>query len=283
MIVKSLAVLGVAVPIAVYLFVSAPPPLPEASSTGGDKPLTAHDVLEMCAAENAVVRELYSKEIVGAGQKVGLKFDERWEQHKVDAGPLPALFLRETAKSLARSSVPLGLFLGSDNPVSKSNRFVGPQAEAFQQMRRDGQPRGFVMNDVQSYTAMFPDFAVAEACVDCHNQHRDSPKNDWELGDVMGATTWTLPSNDLSISEALEAIVALRNGFRDAYTRYVEKARTFSAPPEIGKKWPSQCYCLPAPETFMQAAERRTSKATLDRLLSRQRTPREAAHASRPE
>jgi hypothetical protein len=259
--------LSVVLPITVYLFVTAPPALPEASAESG-KRLTPHEVLEICAAENAAVRELYAKEIVGAGQQVGLRFDEKWEQLKVNAGPLPALFLRETAKSLSRSSVRLGLFLGSDNPVNKSNRFFGPQADALVQMRRDGESRGFFMEDVKLYTAMFPDFAVAAACVDCHNQHPDSPKRDWVVGDLMGATTWTFPSHGVSVSEMLEVIAALRHGFQDAYTRYVEKTKSFSLPPEVGKKWPRQCYCLPTPETFMQEAERRISKPTLDRLLS---------------
>ena len=252
----------------VYLFVNAPPPLPEAPAEGG-KRLTAGEVLQICAGENGAVRELYAKEIVGAGQKVGLRFDEQWEQHKIDAGPLPALFLRQTSKSLAHSSVRLGLFLGSDNPVNKANRFSDVQADAFQEMLRDGQPRIFFMNDVKLYTAMYPDFAVAEACADCHNQHPDTPKRDWKLGDLMGATTWTFPSNSVSVSETLEVLTALRNGFRDAYASYIEKTKSFSSRPEIGKKWPSQCYCLPTPETFMQEAERRISKPTLDRLLSR--------------
>jgi adenylate cyclase len=260
--------LSLVAPMTVYLFVTAPPPLPEASAEGG-KRLTASEVLEICAAENSAVRELYTKEIVGAGQKIGLRFDERWEQLKVDAGPLPALFLRRTSKSLAQSSVRLGLFLGSDNPVNESNRFSGPQADAFQEMLRDGEPRSFFMNDVKLYTAMYPDFAVAAACVDCHNEHPDSHKRDWKLGDLMGATTWTFPSNSVSVSETLDVLAALRNGFRDAYAEYIEKTKTFSSPPEIGKKWPRQCYCLPTPETFTQEAERRISKPTLDRLLSR--------------
>ncbi|HMI87854.1 MAG TPA: DUF3365 domain-containing protein [Polyangiaceae bacterium] len=267
----------------VYLFVTAPPPLADASA-GDGKRLSAHEVLEICAAENAAVRELYTNEIVGAGQKVGLRFDEQWEQLKFDAGPLPALFLRQTSKSLARSSVRLGLFLGSDNPVNKSNQFSGPQAAALQEMRRDAEPRSFFMNDVRLYTAMFPDFAVAPACVECHNKHPDSPKSDWKLGDLMGATTWTFPSNSVSVSETLEVLAALRNAFRDAYTRYIEKTKTFSSPPEVGKKWPSQCYCLPTPETFMQAAERRSSKPTLDRLLSRrQEVLRESTRPSGPQ
>jgi hypothetical protein len=85
----------------VYLFVSAPQALPEGSASSGKK-VSARDLLEMCAAENAVVRELYTKSIVETGLKAGLKFDERWREANVEAGPLPALFLRETAKSLAK-------------------------------------------------------------------------------------------------------------------------------------------------------------------------------------
>jgi hypothetical protein len=84
----------------------------------------------------------------------------------------------------------------------------------------------------------------------------------------MGATTWTFPSRSVSVSEMLEVIAVLRHGFLEAYTRYIEKTKSFSLPPEVGKKWPRQCYSLPTPEIFMQEAERRISKPTLDRLLS---------------
>lgn len=251
----------------IYLFVNAPQALPDAAASSG-KNLGARELLEICAAENASVRELYTKSIVEAGLKVGLKFDERWREANVDAGPLPALFLRETAKSLAKGPTRLGLFLGSDSPINKANHFSGVQADAFQQMRRDRAPRHFFMDDVKVNTAMFPDVAMAKACVDCHNRHPDSPKHDWKVGDLMGATTWTLPSNSSSLSEALETIAALRKGFRDTYIAYVERAKTFSSPPEIGKKWPSEGYCLPDPDNFMEEAERRASRTTLDRLLS---------------
>jgi hypothetical protein len=251
----------------VYLFVSAPQALPDGTAAGG-KRLGARDLLEMCAAENAIVRELYTKSIVEPGLKAGLKFDEKWREANVDAGPLPALFLRETAKGLAKGPIRLGLFLGSDAPISKANHFAGPQADAFQQMRRDRAPRHFFMDDVKANTAMFPDVAVAKACVDCHNRHAETPKRDWKVGDLMGATTWTLAASSLSLPESLEAIAGLRKSFRDTYVAYVEKATKFSSPPEIGKKWPSEGYYLPDPDSFMEEAERRMSRATLDRLLS---------------
>jgi hypothetical protein len=109
---------------------------------------------------------------------------------------------------------------------------------------------------------------VSKGCIDCHNKHADSPKHDWKIGDLMGATTWTLPSSSMSLSEALATIAALRSALRDAYVSYIERTKKFSSPPEIGKKWPSEGFCLPDPDVFMEEAERRMSRATLDRLLS---------------
>jgi len=251
----------------VYLWVSAPPPLPLAEARA-DEELTVRQLLEVCAAENAAVRALYTKEIVGAGKAVGLAFDERWRDDDVEAGPLPALFLRETARSLEKSPIRLGLFLGSDHPISKANLFTGLQAESFAQMRLDAAPKHFFVEDTGLYSAMFPDLAVADACVDCHNEHPETTKRDWKLNDVMGATTWTYPKGSVSLAEALDVLEALRNSFREAYDRYLDEAETFSSPPSIGESWPSQGYYLPNTETFMREAAARTSPATLNSLLS---------------
>ena len=43
------------------------------------------------------------------------------------------------------------------------------------------------------FTAVYPDHAVVEACVNCHNNHRDSPRNDLEVGDVMGGVVIRIP------------------------------------------------------------------------------------------
>ena len=40
-------------------------------------------------------------------------------------------------------------------------------------------------------------YAIADlmrpACIDCHNHHPDTPKNDWEIGDVRGVIEVILP------------------------------------------------------------------------------------------
>lgn len=174
-------------------------------------------------AENSAVRSLWTRDIVGDGSKVGLKFDERWRDDNIEAGPLPALFLRETAKSLEKSPLRLSLFLGSDYPISPDNRFEGLQQEKFQNLRQTQQPQFFFMPDIGLYSGMFADVAVVEPCVDCHNKHEESPKDDWKLNDVMGGTTWMYPGRFVSIEELINAVTVLHQGIRDAYRNYLEK------------------------------------------------------------
>ena len=189
-------------------------------------------------AENDAVRELWTKEIVGQGKERGLMFHKDWREPQIDAGPLPALFLRETAESLRRNPVPLYLFLGSDFPVNDANKFTGVQQARFTQIKQTGNPQFFLDEDVNLRTAMFSDIAVAETCVVCHNTEPESPKTDWEVGDIMGATTWSYPKPEVSLQEALAMVGALRQGFREAYAEYLAKAAAFAEPPPIASAGP---------------------------------------------
>src|SRR5262249_7729734 len=183
-------------------------------------------------------RALYTREIVGAGKAAGMAFNEKWHDPAVQAGPLPALFLREAAKSLQKSPVRVGLFLGSEFPISSANRFTGRQEEASQRMRKTQKAEFFYAQDTQLYTAMCPDYASARDCGSCHNNHRESPKKDWKLNDMMGATTWTYPAKEVSHADLLSIMAAVHQAFRDAYDAFLAKAQTFARKPEIGERWP---------------------------------------------
>ncbi|HWO99945.1 MAG TPA: DUF3365 domain-containing protein [Methylococcus sp.] len=250
----------------VYLFVSAPPPLAGKALAGPAIPVER--LFTLVEAENDAVRALWTQDIVGAGKAAGLKFDEHWRDADVEAGPLPALFLRATAVYLEKDPARLSLFLGSDFPINPANRFQGPQMEKFHLIKETQAPQFFFAADTGLYTAMYPDTAVASPCVSCHNEHPDSPKKDWKLHEVMGATTWSYPEASVSTEELLRIVAALRRGFQEAYTAYVKKAEGFARRPEIGSKWPKDCYCLPSVPTFMAEVERRTSTDTLKALFA---------------
>lgn len=59
---------------------------------------------------------------------------------------------------------------------------------------------------------MAADFASAQACVACHNAHPESPKNDFQLGDMMGSLVVTIPLNkEFSAAQKQSAYIALGN------------------------------------------------------------------------
>jgi len=106
------------------------------------------------------------------GPKAGLKFHEKWRDADVQAGPLPALFLRESATAVQKSKVPLGLFSA---PTFRSRSRTGLPARRLSISSACGQPatRSSSMPPISGvYTAMFADYAVAPGCVSCHNELR---------------------------------------------------------------------------------------------------------------
>lgn len=250
---------------AIYLFATAPVPLESREQDRGAVIPIAR-MFDTLDAINAKARQTYTKEIVGGGKKIGLAFSEEWTEEEVKAGPLPALFLRAAAAELERSPAALGLFLGSDFPINPSNLFSAEQDALFQEIKLDHEPRfGVVAGDNTSF-GMYPDLASAQPCVSCHNEHKDTPKTDWKLGDVMGATTWTYPRSTVSLEEYVAVVDAFYTAVSEAYASYIEEAQGFDPKPEIGDKWPRDGFYLPSVEAFMATVREATSPMALQAI-----------------
>ncbi len=257
----ALSVLGI------YLFATAPADLDATAGGGRDVPVDV--MFRMLDAENASVRAIYTAEIVTPGLKNGLKYREDWKQKHVEAGPLPALLLRETANRLQQRVPELSLFLGSNFPIEASNAFKGAQTEYFAKIDRTGEPQFFRDASTGRYTAMFADIASAPACVTCHNEHPKSPRKDWKLKDTMGATTWSFARDKVSTQELVEILAAYRAAAIDTYASYLKKTEGFAdaGRPTLGARWPSDGRYLPDLDTFRQRVEERNSIATLNLLI----------------
>ncbi len=271
---KSIA-LGLSLSSVLFLSSCGGEAIPDEAASITEKPSDAaifpiSAVLEIVSKENDLARMLYTKAIVGPGKKQGLKFDENWRKDDVEAGPLPALFLRGISSDIQKSDVPLGLFLGSDYPINSANKFEGKQATLFEEIKGDQKPKFFYDEENKLHTAMFPDFASAEPCVTCHNGHKDSPKKDWKMGDIMGATTWTYPNEMLTFAEVQAIITVYRSGIVNTLGEYMKEIEGFktSPKPEIGEKWPAEGMYLPTPEVFLDSVKTLASTHTLDALLA---------------
>jgi adenylate cyclase len=252
---------------AIYLFVSAPPELPDGAGRG--KAIPAESALALLDAESAAIRAMYTREIVGAGTKQGLAFREDWKKDGVHAGPLPALLLRETSNRLQMRVPELSLFLGSDYPLVKENLFTGVQAAHYQEVKKTLKPRFYFDTAQGRTTAMFPDRASAQACVTCHNEHPSTPKKDWVLNEPMGATTWSYAGKQVPSETMLRMISQLRRSAVDSYGSYLQKVARFDAAarPVVGDKWPREGFYLPDLETFRKAVEAQNSASTLNGLF----------------
>ncbi len=270
----ALSVLGI------YLFATAPADLDATAGGGRDVPVDV--MFRMLDAENASVRAIYTAEIVTPGLKNGFKYREDWKQKHVEAGPLPALLLRETANRLQQRVPELSLFLGSNFPIEASNAFKGAQTEYFAKIDRSGEPQFFRDASTGRHTAMFPDIASAPACVTCHNEHPKSPRKDWKLKDTMGATTWSFARDKVSTQELIDILAAYRASAIDTYAAYLKKTESFAdaGRPALGARWPSEGRFLPDLDTFRQRVEARNSIATLNLLMqSRDEAARAMARA----
>lgn len=265
---QRLLILGMIV-LGVYLFVQAPPPLPdETDSMATGLRIQTASVFDAANAINAAAREIYTRDVVSGGMRAGLAFGEDWEEPEADEGPLPALFLRKVAFHLEAKPERLGLFLGSDRPINPSNMFSGPQAENFKAMIIDGAPKYFSGEDFGE-AAMFADYAVVEGCVTCHNEHEDSPEKNWQLGELMGATTWTYPERTVSVEEYLQLLEAVYTSVDLAYRDYIRKSQSFERPPSLGQTWPERArYQIPDARTFMAAVREASAEKTLSYILA---------------
>lgn len=142
-------------------------------------------------------RTVYTKQVVNRLQndeKV-IQASEHWKDDK--ALPLPAQMFRMGAEMVQQKNAGFTYALLSPWPVNKQNapkteieklglqHVVDKPGDAYYAEEELGGARYF--------TAIYPDVAIAPACVTCHNEHKDSPRRDFAIGSVMGGVVIRIP------------------------------------------------------------------------------------------
>src|SRR5262249_47544063 len=158
---------GILAVLAIYLFATRPEPLIDSRTS--ERTVSVEKVFRILAAENATMRALWTAEIVGAGTKAGLKFDEKWRGTNVAARPLQSFFPRESARPLKKRRAPPVFFLGSDSPIAQKNFFPGEQPKILKGARAPGNQDFLKPTETAKYRGLFAAVGVAPACVSCHN------------------------------------------------------------------------------------------------------------------
>jgi hypothetical protein len=135
-------------------------------------------------------RDVYTRHVVERMQTKGIVVaSENWADQSTL--PLPAQFLIESGRNVGRQGLGVEYRLISLWPINKRNVATTPlQSIGLGTiLTQSNRPYTGVTRvaDKRYYEAVYPDRAVTQACIGCHNAHPDSPKRDFKLNDVMGA------------------------------------------------------------------------------------------------
>ena len=154
----------------------------------------------MADALHAVVeadRIVYTRKVVNRltiDEKV-IKASEHWQDDQ--ALPLPAQMFRMGAEMVTEKNVGFTYSLLSLWPVNKQNKAKTKLEQEGLKFVADHPEKNFYgeekLGNTMYYTAVYPDKAVAPACIECHNNHKDTPRKDFKLGDVMGGVVIRIP------------------------------------------------------------------------------------------
>lgn len=156
---------------------------------------------QMADALHAVMesdRTVYTKMVVNRlqNEEKVIKASEHWKDDK--ALPLPAQMFRMGAEMVQAKNAGFSYSLLSKWPINKQN---SPKTEAEkagldfidQKQGVENYYTDEVLGGKKYFTAIYADTAIAAACITCHNEHKESPRTNFKLGDVMGGVVIRIP------------------------------------------------------------------------------------------
>ena len=151
----------------------------------------------------SIVRATYARDVIGRivhNNNITVTHDFRGRK---DAIPLPATLSIELADELSRSNGGTRYRLLSSYPFPwRADRNVRPIEKAALDRLGQSTEGSFDLRSKLSgqQTIIFAQpVKMTESCVQCHNAHPQSPKQDWRVGDVRGLQLVEVPLKPLSL------------------------------------------------------------------------------------
>jgi hypothetical protein len=147
-------------------------------------------------------RTVYTRKIVNRlvkKEKV-IKASEHFEDEK--ALVLPAQMFRFGSELVAKRAeklpdVKFSYSLQSLWPVNRQNAPKTEAEKAGLKFVAENKGKNYYtveeLGGTKYFTAIYADTAVAPVCVSCHNDHKDSPRRDFKIGEVMGGVVIRIP------------------------------------------------------------------------------------------
>ncbi len=161
-------------------------------------------------------RTLYTSEVVNTAKQHGLEISHDYAT-KENAIPLPATLSMLLGERIGQHASGGKTALYSPYPFYWRERTGGLsdqfREEAWQSLSQDPNKDyyRFIENDGHKRLRYATADVMRPACVQCHNSHPDTPKNDWQAGDLRGVLEVDLPLEQVvaQTQEELKGTIAI--------------------------------------------------------------------------
>lgn len=165
----------------------------QSTNTGIDPQLMADSLFSVMEADRTVYTRLIINRLAKEEKVIGAS--EHWKDEKKLV--LPAQMFRYGAERVAEKGSKFSYSLLSLWPVNKQNSPKTEVEKTGLQYISDNPGKNYYTQEelggAKYFTAVYPDIAVAPACISCHNKHKDSPRSDFKIGEVMGGVVIRIP------------------------------------------------------------------------------------------
>jgi hypothetical protein len=171
---------------------------------------------ESVVAQMLATRSVYTKDAVAKLQSDGVGIDFTADfRERARHVPLPVTMVNLISDEVNEQGL-YTIDLISPWPINPANQpapgWERESTDALINDPRSSQSKIVTTGGKSQLLYMAADFAYTPACVSCHNALPESPKRDYELGDMMGSLVVTIPlTEEFSSARKQSVYIALGN------------------------------------------------------------------------
>lgn len=165
------------------------------------------------ADQVTTLRTFYTKEVVSRAKESGMRINYDWDTMP-NTLPLPATFTNVLGQQIKKDNPGTAIRLYSRYPFPHRkgtevyDQFEMDALRALEQNPTIPFYRKEIINGRLSMRYAIADL-MRPACVDCHNSHPETPKNDWKVGDVRGVVEIITPIDQVNTGLLNGAMILL--------------------------------------------------------------------------
>ncbi len=177
------------------------------SSTKANAEQEAINMAQSTVQQYKQIRSYYTKNVVKkvlAGSSLKPSIEHKDNPNAI---PLPATMIHDLSAGMEEGGIGLSLYSKFPFPNRKDRQLADFQKKAWDELSDKGNKFYSVSTELNGQPVVrvaVPDRMTSEVCVNCHNSHPQTPKNNWRIGDLRGVLEVVVPiKTQLSAGAAL--------------------------------------------------------------------------------